>query len=340
MKKKILLSLLILGFAAGCGKIPKLANGEEAVVSFNKEGSAISAADLYNEIKVKYALNSLIDMIDSKILLEKYSDKESDANKDAESQIENIKKYYVDDNGKYDEATLLQALKTYYGIDSINDFKEMLKLSYYRDLAVTDYSKEQVTEKQIKKYYEEEVVGDISAKHILISPKTTDNMTDDEKKKAEDEALKTAKEVIDKLNKGGKFDELAKEYSADESNKDKGGDLGYFNKGDMVAEFEKAAYALKLNAYTKEPVKTKFGYHIILKTGEKEKEALDTMKDKIIEKIAEEARNADNAYAIEAMVEIRKANGMKIQDDEINKQYENYISNQLIQARNSNNTSN
>ena len=64
------------------------------------------------------------------------------------------------------------------------------------------------------------------------------------------------------------------------------------------------------------------------------------MKDKIIEKIAEEARNADNAYAIEAMVEIRKANGMKIQDDEINKQYENYISNQLIQARNSNNTSN
>ena len=106
----------------------------------------------------------------------------------------------------------------------------------------------------------------------------------------------------------------------------------------MVEEFEKAAYALKLNAYTKEPVKTKFGYHIILKTGEKEKEALDSMKDTIIEKIAKQKREADNAYAIEAMVEIRKDNGMKIQDDELAKQYETYISNQLISARNANTT--
>ena len=337
MKKKVLLSLLILGVCAGCGKVPKMANGEEAVVSFTKEGNAISATDLYNTIKVKYALSSLIDMIDSKILVEKYSDKESDATKDAESQIENIKKYYVDENGKYDEATLLQALKTYYGISTLNEFKEMLKLSYYRDLAVTDYSKEKVTDKEIKKYYDEEVVGDISAKHILISPEVKDDMTDEEKKAAEEKALNTAKEVIKKLNNGESFDKLAKEYSDDESNKDKGGDLGYFNKGAMVEEFEKAAYALKLNAYTKEPVKTKFGYHIILKTGEKEKASLDSQKDTIRETIAKNAREADNAYAIEAMVEIRKNNGMKIEDSELKKQYDNYISNQLLQARNSSN---
>ena len=338
MKKKILLSLLILGFAAGCGKIPKLANGEDAVVSFKKEDQAISATDLYNNIKKKYALSSLIDMIDTKILLEKYPDKDKDASKDADEQIEQVKKYYVGEDGKYDEKTLLASLQTYYGISTIDEFKDMLKLSYYRDLAVTDYAKDSITDKEIKKYYDEEVAGDISAKHILISPKTTDDMSDEDKKKAEEEALKTAKEVITKLNKGEKFDDLAKEYSADESNKDKGGDLGYFNKGAMVEEFEKAAYALKLNAYTKEPVKTKFGYHIILKTGEKEKEALDSMKDTIIEKIAKQKREADNAYAIEAMVEIRKDNGMKIQDDELAKQYETYISNQLISARNANTT--
>ena len=338
MKKKILLSLLILGFAAGCGKIPKLANGEDAVVSFKKEDQAISATDLYNNIKKKYALSSLIDMIDTKILLEKYPDKDKDASKDADEQIEQVKKYYVGEDGKYDEKTLLASLQTYYGISTIDEFKDMLKLSYYRDLAVTDYAKDSITDKDIKKYYDEEVVGDISAKHILISPKTTDDMSDEDKKKAEEEALKTAKEVITKLNKGEKFDDLAKEYSADESNKDKGGDLGYFNKGAMVEEFEKAAYALKLNAYTKEPVKTKFGYHIILKTGEKEKEALDSMKDTIIEKLAKQKREADNAYAIEAMVEIRKDNGMKIQDDELAKQYETYISNQLISARNANTT--
>ena len=338
MKKKILLSLLILGFVAGCGKIPKLANGEDAVVSFKKEDQAISATDLYNNIKKKYALSSLIDMIDTKILLEKYPDKDKDASKNADEQIEQVKKYYVGEDGKYDEKTLLASLQTYYGISTIDEFKDMLKLSYYRDLAVTDYAKDSITDKDIKKYYDEEVVGDISAKHILISPKTTDDMSDEDKKKAEEEALKTAKEVITKLNKGEKFDDLAKEYSADESNKDKGGDLGYFNKGAMVEEFEKAAYALKLNAYTKEPVKTKFGYHIILKTGEKEKESLDSMKDTIIEKLAKQKREADNAYAIEAMVEIRKDNGMKIEDDELAKQYETYISNQLISARNANTT--
>ncbi len=337
MKKKILLSLLILSFAAGCGKIPKLANGEEAVVSFTKAESAISANDLYNEIKKKYALSSLIDMIDRTILLEKYPNKDKDASADADKQIENIKQYYVDDNGKYDESKLLQALQSYYGIETIAEFKEMLKLSYYRDLAVTDYAKDSVTDKEIKKYYDEEVVGDISAKHILITPNVTDKMTDDEKKAAEAAALKTAKEVITKLDKGEKFDDLAKQYSADESNKDKGGDLGYFNKGKMVTEFETAAYKLKLNTYTKEPVKTQFGYHIILKTGEKEKESLDKVKDTIISKLAEEKRNADKAYAIEAMAEIRKNSGMKIQDSELAKQYETYISNQLISARNTTN---
>lgn len=336
MKKKILVSLLILGLVAGCGKVPKLANGEEAVVSFDKAENGISATELYNKIKKNYALSSLIDMIDSKILLEKYSNKKDDAKKYVDEQLTSVKKYYVDDNGKYNEESLLNTLKTYYGISTIDEFKTMLELSYYRDLAITDYAKENVTDKQIKKYYDEETVGDISAKHILISPKTKDDMTDEEKKKAEEEALKTAKEVISKLNKGEKFDDLAKKYSDDESNKDKGGDLGYFNKGAMVAEFEEAAYKLKLNKYTTEPVKTKFGYHIILKTGEKEKAKLEDVKDSIINKLAEEVMS-DKTFAINAMVEIRKNSGMKIEDDELAKQYSTYISNQLLQAQSSNN---
>ena len=336
MKKKILVSLLILGLVAGCGKVPKLANGEEAVVSFDKAENGISATELYNKIKKNYALSSLIDMIDSKILLEKYSNKKDDAKKYVDEQLTSVKNYYVDDNGKYNEESLLNTLKTHYGISTIDEFKTMLELSYYRDLAITDYAKENVTDKQIKKYYDEETVGDISAKHILISPKTKDDMTDDEKKKAEEEALKTAKEVISKLNKGEKFDDLAKKYSDDESNKDKGGDLGYFNKGAMVAEFEEAAYKLKLNKYTTEPVKTKFGYHIILKTGEKEKAKLEDVKDSIINKLAEEVMS-DKTFAINAMVEIRKNSGMKIEDDELAKQYSTYISNQLLQAQSSNN---
>ena len=72
MKKKILIALLILGCTAGCGKVPKLSNGKEAVVSFEDTKISISADDLYNEIKEKYALSSLIDMIDNSILLKEY----------------------------------------------------------------------------------------------------------------------------------------------------------------------------------------------------------------------------------------------------------------------------
>ena len=338
MKKKILIALLILGCTAGCGKVPKLSNGKEAVVSFEDTKISISADDLYNEIKEKYALSSLIDMIDNSILLKEYPKSDSDAKKYADEQLESIKKYYVDDDGKYDEKSLLSALSQYYGISSLDEFKEMLKLTYYRNKAVDDYAKNSITDKQVQKYYDEEYVGDISCKHILIAPKTTDSMSDAEKKKAEEAALKTAKEVIKKLNDGAKFDDLAKEYSDDDSNKDKGGDLGYFNKGDMVTEFETAAYALKLNKYTTTPVKTKFGYHIILKTGEKEKETLDKVKDTIITTLADKAKEDDNTMQINALVELRKKYGMKIEDSSLSKQYSTYISNQILQAQ-SNKTS-
>ncbi len=332
MKKKILMALVIIGFATGCGKVPVMKDGDNAVVSFEKEDLAISATDLYNKVKVNYALTSLIDMVDSKIFAEKYSDKESEAEKSAEDQFKKIKTYYVDDNGKYDEETLLSALNQYYGISTIKEFKEMLKLSYYRDLAVKDYAKESITDKEIETYYKDKIVGDISCSHILISPNTKDDMTDDEKKKAEEEALNKAKELIKKLDAGKDFATLAKENSDDSSNASKGGDLGYFNTGAMVEEFEKAAYQLKLNEYTKEPVKTKFGYHIILKTGEKEKASLEDSKETIISKLSAEKIENDKALSINALVELRKSYGMKIEDSELKSQYEKYISNQLLNA--------
>ena len=72
MKKKVLLALVILLVATGCGKVPQLSNGEEAIVSFDNEKLSISADVLFNELKDKYALNVLIDLIDRSILLDKY----------------------------------------------------------------------------------------------------------------------------------------------------------------------------------------------------------------------------------------------------------------------------
>ena len=73
MKQKLMICLLILGMSAGCGKVPTLSNGEEAVVSFDKTDVGISASTLYSEIK-NSALGNLIEMIDTKILLDKYPD--------------------------------------------------------------------------------------------------------------------------------------------------------------------------------------------------------------------------------------------------------------------------
>ncbi len=84
----------------------------------------------------------------------------------------------------------------------------------------------------------------ITAKHILVDKKTL------------------AEDLIEKINTGTRFEDLAKEYSTCPSRK-KGGSLGEFGRGVMVKEFEKAAFALQKNQITQIPVKTKFGYHII-----------------------------------------------------------------------------
>ena len=329
MKKKLLICLAVLGLTSGCGKVSTLPNGNDALVSFSNTNLGISAGDLYSEVKGT-ALSKLIDMIDTKILLDKYPDKSSDADKYVNEQYDLIKTNFKDDKGKFDEESLKEQIYAYYGITDIDKFKDIIRLNYYRTEAVNDYAKKSVTDKQIQKYYDENVYGDISCKHILITPAVTDDMSDEDKTKADKEALQKAKDIIKKLKNGESFDDLAKEYSDDTSNKDKGGDLGYFNTGDMLEEFEKAAFALKKGKYTTTPVKTKYGYHIILKTDEKEKPSLEDKKEEIIKTLASEAKSKDTALSINALVELRKEYGMNIEDDEMSKLYSTYISNSLL----------
>lgn len=321
--KVIKVLLLIISLAlitTGCGKKANLKNGNSTAVSV-KEGK-ISATDYYNEIK-ETNISKLVDMIDHKLFDEKYKT-DDDENKEVKSQIEQIKSSYSND-----ETTYLSVIKQYFGVNSEDELEDMLRLEYKRNEAVKDYVKESLTDSEIKKYYNENIIGDIKASHILISVDASDDATSEEKEKAEEKAKKEAEKIIKKLNQGKKFSDLAKKYSDDEATKENGGDLGYFNNDDMDENFMAAVKELKNNEYTSEPVKTQYGYHIILKVDQKEKKSLKSVKSEIKENLTEEKLSNDSALHYNALIEIREKNNIKWNDDELKKAYEDLMD-QLI----------
>lgn len=320
MKKKLICILAVLLLVTSCGKVPKLKNGDEAVVTM-KDGD-ISVEKLYSEMKEKYALDMLITKIDTAILNNVYKTDDEEKNY-IDKQLETIKYYY--ETYYKSQYKSFQEYLTQNGVESEDELKENIRLTYKRNKAVKDYVKSIITDKEIEKYYDEKIFGDISASHILIKPEYDDNASDEEKKEAEKKALKEAKEVIAKLKKGEDFAELAKEYSDDSSNSKSGGKLADFNHGQMVEAFEDAAKELKVGSYTTTPVKTEFGYHIILKTAQKDKPALKEVKDDIISDLTDEKLKSDSSLEVTALVELRKKHKVEIQDKDIKKLYEAYV---------------
>lgn len=320
MKKKLICILAVLLLVTSCGKVPKLKNGDEAVVTM-KDGD-ISVEKLYSEMKEKYALDMLITKIDTAILNNVYKTDDEEKNY-IDKQLETIKYYY--ETYYKSQYKSFQEYLTQNGVESEDELKENIRLTYKRNKAIKDYVKSIITDKEIEKYYDEEIFGDISASHILIKPEYDKNASDEEKKEAEKKALKEAKEVVAKLKKGEDFAELAKEYSDDSSNSKSGGKLADFNHGQMVEAFEDAAKELKVGSYTTTPVKTEFGYHIILKTAQKDKPALKEVKDDIISDLTDEKLKDDSSLEVTALVELRKKHKVKIQDKDIKKLYEAYV---------------
>ena len=327
-KKKIVTTLVAItaltSITTGCGKKAKLETSDKTAVAL--KGSKITAQNLYDELK-KNSIETLVNMIDHKLLDKKYPTNE-DENKNVEDQISQIKSYYKDNEDSY-----LAAIKTYFGVESEDELRNKLSLEYKRGLAVNDYIEKNIKDDEIKKYYDENVYGDVKASHILISVETTENMTDEEKEKAEKKAYKEAEDIIKKLNNGEDFAKLAKKYSDDESNAKKGGDLGYFNKDEMDASFWNAALALEKDKYSTKPVESAYGYHIILKTGEKEKESLDSMKDTIVETLAKQKLNNDSSMYYEALMGIREDKKITFGDDQLEKAYKEYMNDLIEQAK-------
>lgn len=314
--------LVVTTLTTGCGQKAELKDGSQVAVKLN--GIKITADEYYNEIKGNN-IATLVDMIDHQLFDKKYG-KTDEENKQVEDQLKSLKDQYGSNEDTYNAV-----LRQYFGVQSEDELEDMLRLEFRRNAAINDFIEKNIKDKEIEKYYEKEVYGEVKASHILITPSVSEDATTDEKKKAEDEALKEAKKIIKELKNGKKFADLAKKYSKDEATASNGGDLGYFELNEMVDEFSDAVKKLKVDEYTKEPVKSSFGYHIILKTGEKEKPKLKKVKDKILETLREEKLSKDPALYYQALVDIREEKEIKWKDDEIKKQY-NKLMDQLIES--------
>ncbi|MDN7242010.1 peptidylprolyl isomerase [Planococcus sp. N028] len=141
----------------------------------------------------------------------------------------------------------------------------------------------EITDEQIKAYFEENKESfaqpeQVEASHILVASK------------------EEADEVAKKLKDGESFATLAADHSIDTATAGNGGELGSFAAGEMAAEFEKAAFAMKVDEISK-PVETEFGFHIIKVTGKTEaaEANLEDSKEQIKETLFDEALNTQYA---------------------------------------------
>jgi foldase protein PrsA len=271
--------ILALSLASGVLVLGACGQGSSDKIVESKAGD-ITKDELYNAMKDKIGNQALQQLVYEKVLSEKYkvTDKELDAKvKELKSQL-----------GTQFDAALAQ-----YGYKNEDDLKKSMKLGMMQEKAAMKDVK--VTEKELKDYYDA-YKPEIKARHILV----------------EDE--KTAKEVKQKLDAGEKFEDVVKKYSKDTASAQNGGDLGWFGTGQMDPEFEKAAYALKVNEIS-QPVKSQFGYHIIQKTDEKKKESFDKMKKEIEDKVKSSKLTQD--VINKTMEKELKAADVKVDDKDL-----------------------
>jgi len=201
------------------------------------------------------------------------------------------------------EIKLAAAESTKAGIADSDDFKR--RMAFLRERALhSAFVEEQIagaiTDEQVRARYDQEIANtpptnEVKAAHILVP-------TEEE-----------AKAVIAELDAGKDFAELAKEKSSDGAAQN-GGDLGYFGPGRMVPEFEQAAFALDVGAYTKEPVKSQFGWHVIKVTDKR------VQQPPAFEQVAQQIRSImlrENYLA--KVTEMRKAAKVDVADPELKK---------------------
>lgn len=269
----IAVALVIVVLAGALYYNNKTTKGNDIIARIDNE--IITKDDLYEAMVAENGKPVLEMLIANKIIdLELKKENISILQEDIDREMDVIAEHYGG-------LSNFEQMLTIYG-QSLDTVKENIE----KNLQIKKLLEPQITitDEELLNYFEENkesfnVEEQVNASHILV---------DSEEK---------AKEVESKIAAGGEFTELAKEYSTDTSNKDNGGNLGFFGRGEMVPEFENIAFELEIGKIS-EPVKSDFGFHIIKVNERKEaKEAVfeenkDQVKNTLMEQKLPEAYNS------------------------------------------------
>ncbi len=216
-------------------------------------------------------------MIEDKIQMKKAEELNiTVTEEEIDAEFDKFKKLFNSDE-KFKEFLTGLKMEQEYFKDSIK--KDLIKNRLKENMTANV----QVTEEEIATFYSThmDMFYRVKASHILLE-------TEDE-----------AKKILDRVKAGEDFNKLAKEYSIDPIAKENNGDLGYFRHGDMVEEFETAAFALKPGQVS-EVVKSQHGYHII-KVEDKKIDKLEDVKDELRTTMIMDKKNSDYSTTFEEM---------------------------------------
>jgi len=268
-------------------------------------GTKIEKDTIYNKAKLINGLTLLMNEIDKTIVSDMYElteKEENDIKKEAENVIKSYEQYYG-----YTQEEFL----TSNGFSSYEEFLDDMRASKKMDKYWYEYLEKKLEEGAVENYYNENKteLETYDTEHILVQ------ISDDVK---DEDALALANEILTKVNEGKTFDDIVDEYGDKVVHEE----LGYYGKN---ASLEQAyiveMVALEDNAYSKAPVKTSYGYHIVHKIATS---TLDEVRGTIIETLSKDLLAGDSYLKYKVFIDLRKEKNLEIKDEELKKQYDDY----------------
>jgi foldase protein PrsA len=230
----------MLGTAALCTSFAACTGGGSGGNIAAVNGQAISRSDFDHKLESSPAAKQILNQMVQQSLIDQYAkDKKIDV-----SQAD-LDKKEAETRAKFPTGQFEQIVKNQ-GLTE-QDVQQILRQQLVLEKAVAPQV--HVSDADIKAYFDKnhaqfDKPEQVRARHILVAD------------------LPKANEVLAKLKAGGSWDALAKQYSTDPASKDKGGELGFFGRGQMVPQFQDAAFGAKVGQIVG-PIKSPFGYHII-----------------------------------------------------------------------------